>query len=229
MRQVFLDTETTGLDHDLGDRIIEVGCIEMIGRRLTGREFQRYVNPERPVGEGAQHIHGITDEDLAGKPTFAQIAAELIEFVRGAEVIIHNAKFDVAFLDMELARAGLDPIETVCTIVDNLALARERHPGKRNTLDALCERYGVSNAHRTLHGARLDAMLLAEVYVAMTRGQDGLAMDLGGSLSDEGAPLDASGLIVLAATEAEAAEHAALLDGLAGKGGPAVWRRDAAA
>ena len=229
MRQVFLDTETTGLEHDQGDRIIEVGCIEMIGRRLTGREFQRYVNPGRPVGEGAQHIHGITDEDLADKPTFAQIAADLVEFVRGAEVIIHNAKFDVDFLDMELARAGMAPIGTVCTIVDNLALARERHPGKRNTLDALCERYGVSNAHRTLHGARLDAMLLAEVYVAMTRGQDGLTMDLGGGLHDDGSPLDAAGLIVVPASEAELAEHAALLDGLAGQGGPAVWRRGAGA
>lgn len=179
MRQIVLDTETTGLEAKEGHRIIEVGCLELVARRLTERRLHHYINPERDSDEGALAVHGLSNEFLADKPKFGEIAGELIEFVRGAEVIIHNAAFDLEFLDAELAQLGLGRFEDYCRITDSLKLARERHPGKRNSLDALCERYGVSNTHRTLHGALLDAGLLADVYLAMTRGQDSLAMDLG--------------------------------------------------
>ena len=179
MRQIFLDTETTGLEHKFGHRIIEIGCVEMRNRRLTNRHFHRYLNPEREIDAGALEVHGITLEFLQDKPLFAEIAAEFLDFVQDAELIIHNAPFDIGFLNAELARLDMVPIDTVCRAVhDTLAMARELFPGKKNNLNALCERYGVENSHRTLHGALLDAEILAEVYVAMTRGQENLLMDL---------------------------------------------------
>jgi DNA polymerase-3 subunit epsilon len=228
MRQVVLDTETTGLEARDGHRIIEIGCLEIVGRRLTDRRLHHYVNPERDSDEGALAVHGLTTEFLADKPRFPDVAAQLLEFVRDAEVIIHNAAFDLEFLDAELARIGLPPFREHCAAVtDSLRLARDLHPGKRNSLDALCERYQVSNAHRTLHGALLDAGLLAEVYLAMTRGQDTLVMDLGGGQGwEDEQPIDASGLIVLSATEEEVAAHSAILDGMRKQtGSEPVWRR----
>ena len=178
MRQIFLDTETTGLDALAGDRIIELGCIEMVGRKLTGRHLHRYVNPQRPVHADAVRVHGLTDEFLADKPLFEDVAQEFLDFVHGAEVIIHNAAFDTGFLDEEFKRLGHPPMKTLAArIVDSLAMARERYPGKSNSLDALCRRLEVDNRHREFHGALLDAGLLAEVYVRMTRGQDALVID----------------------------------------------------
>lgn len=228
MRQVILDTETTGLEVKDGHRIIEIGCLELVGRRLTEHRFHRYLNPERPNDEGALAVHGLTDEFLADKPKFAEVADELLDFVRDAEVIIHNAPFDLEFLDAELARLQRKLFAAHCAkVTDSLRLARELHPGKRNSLDALCERYQVSNTHRTLHGALLDAGLLAEVYLAMTRGQDTLEIGLASTADiDVGAPVDASLLIVLPATVEERAAHEKVLDAIqkASKGIP-VWRR----
>jgi DNA polymerase-3 subunit epsilon len=178
MRQIILDTETTGLDPRQGHRLIEVAGVEMLNRQLTQRHFHKYVNPEREVDAGAQAVHGISNEFLADKPLFADIVDAFIDFVRDAELVIHNAAFDVGFLNAELARLGRPRIETICpSIIDTLKLARELHPGKRNNLDALCDRYQISNAHRTLHGALLDSELLAEVYLSMTRGQESLMME----------------------------------------------------
>jgi len=228
-RQIVLDTETTGLNAKLGDRVIEIGCVELLGRRVTERHFHAFVNPERDIEEGALKVHGLTREFLADKPRFADIARDFSDYIRGAELVIHNAEFDVEFLDRELDLAGLGKLrDHVDKVTDSLALARELHPGKKNTLDALCERYGVSNAHRTLHGALLDARLLAEVYLAMTRGQDSLVMEL-----DAPAPgaagavrIDASKLAVLKATAAELSAHEKTLDAIdrEAKGG-SLWRR----
>ena len=228
MRQIVLDTETTGLVAREGHRIIEVGAIEIVGRRVTDRRLHHYVNPERDSDEGALAVHGLTTEFLADKPKFGEIVDELLAFVRDAEVIIHNASFDLEFLDEELKRIGRPAFAGHCVkVTDSLTLARELHPGKRNSLDALCDRYGVSSRHRTLHGALLDAGLLAEVYLAMTRGQDSLVIDLGadGAAIDT-TPFDPSRLRVLAASGPEAEAHEALLDGIDQqcKGG-AVWRR----
>jgi DNA polymerase-3 subunit epsilon len=226
---VLLDTETTGLSASLGDRVIEIGCIELLSRRVSDSHFHRYVNPERQSEEGALRVHGLTDEFLADKPRFADIAADFLDYVRGAELVIHNADFDVEFLDAELARVGRGRLKDhVAGVVDTLALARELHPGRRNSLDALCERYAVDNAHRTLHGALLDARLLAEVYLAMTRGQESLAMDLETAAETAAitARIDASGLAVLRATEEELRAHDAYLDGMAKEaGGKIVWRK----
>jgi DNA polymerase-3 subunit epsilon len=179
MRQIFLDTETTGLEHKLGHRVIEIGCVEMRNRRLTNRHFHRYINPERSIDAGALAVHGISLDFLQDKPRFAEIVEEFLDFVRGAELIIHNAPFDIGFLNAELSLLGMAPIETVCRGVhDTLRKAKELFPGKKNNLNALCDRYGVDNSHRTLHGALLDAEILAEVYVAMTRGQESLIIDL---------------------------------------------------
>jgi DNA polymerase-3 subunit epsilon len=223
-----LDTETTGLSASLGDRVIEVGCIELLSRRVSDNHFHRYVNPERKSEEGALRVHGLTDEFLADKPKFAEIATPFLDYVRGAELVIHNADFDVEFLDLELERAGLGRLQDhVAGVVDTLALARELHPGRRNSLDALCERYAVANAHRTLHGALLDARLLAEVYLAMTRGQDSLAMDLETAAEQAAvtARIDASRLVVLRASEDEERAHEAYLDGMAQEAaGKIVWR-----
>ncbi len=220
MRQIILDTETTGLEAAQNHRIIEIGCLELVSRRPTGRHFHRYLNPERDIDEGALAVHGITRARLEPEPKFAQIAAELIEFLRGAELIIHNAPFDVAFLDAEFARlpgAALT-VTAMCTVVDSWALARQMHPGQRNSLDALCKRYNVDNSGRQLHGALLDAQLLGEVYLAMTGGQ--VALRLGESAfahqRDDGSvagPLTrpATGLRVILATAEEEGAHEAFL------------------
>jgi DNA polymerase-3 subunit epsilon len=183
LRQVVLDTETTGLEAAQGHRIIEIGCVEMVNRRATGRSFHEYLDPERDIDSGAAAVHGITREKLAGKPRFAQVAERFLEFVADAELIIHNAPFDVAFLDAELTRwsklAGAEyaGIRARCRVLDTLALAREMHPGQRNGLDALCKRYSIDNSHRALHGALLDARILADVYLAMTGGQNALTFE----------------------------------------------------
>ena len=173
MRQIVLDTETTGLEWDLGHRVIEVGCIELLGRRVTEKRFHRFINPERSIDHGALEVHGISAESLLGKPKFGEIADELLEFISGSELVIHNADFDIGFLNNELLLTGRDVgrIEDICSVQDTLQLARQLHPGQRNSLDALCRRYGVDNNHRTLHGAMLDAEILADVYLAMTGGQ----------------------------------------------------------
>lgn len=179
MRQVILDTETTGLDWRSGHRVIEIGCVEMINRSLTGRHYHVYLNPERDIDVEAERVHGISLDFLADKPKFADVALEFEEFVQGAELVIHNASFDVGFLDHELSRVKRGPLSKVCAgVVDTLRLAKDQNPGKRASLDALCERYEINNAHRTLHGALLDAEILAEVYLAMTRGQESLIIGL---------------------------------------------------
>ena len=231
MRQIFLDTETTGLSPESGDRIIEIGCVEMRNRRLSGRTLHFYVNPERRSHEEAVKVHGLTDEFLADKPLFASIADELIEFVDGAEIIIHNAGFDVGFLNEELRRLGRPKFpDTVAQITDSLLMAREMFPGKANSLDALCKRLEVDNSNRALHGALLDAGLLAEVYIRMTRGQNSLVIDSGDMGSAQSAleavdfkPLD---LRVIEADAAEADAHAGLLREIdTQSGGKTVWRR----
>lgn len=235
MRQIVLDTETTGLNPRSGDRIIEVGCVELIARRLTGNNFHRYINPERDSEDGALAVHGLTTEFLTDKPKFNEIAAELRDYLRGAEVIIHNAPFDVAFLNAEFRRLDIPPFDDhVSGIVDTLALAKEMYPGKRNSLDALCDRYGISNAHRTLHGALLDAELLAEVYLAMTRGQNSLSMDLESGNEDGAAEyglmaLPLAEIVVLPASADDLVQHQLLLDELDKEiRGTAIWRRSAA-
>ena len=231
MRQIVLDTETTGLNPRSGDRIIEIGCVELLDRRLTGNNFHCYINPERDSEDGALAVHGLTTEFLSDKPKFAEIANELRDYLSGAEVIIHNAPFDIGFLDAEFKRLSIPRFaEQVGTIIDTLLRAKEMHPGKRNSLDALCDRYGVSNAHRALHGALLDAELLAEVYLAMTRGQNSLTIDLTveeAALAD-GEKVDAGPLadiiVLLAATE-ELAEHEAMLKNLDKEvKGSCIWR-----
>lgn len=178
MRYVILDTETTGLDPSQGHKLVEIGCVEMINRQLTGQHFHHYVNPQRESDEGALRVHGLTNKFLSEKPLFKTIAKELIEFIKDATVLIHNASFDTKFINAELAELGMPPINQICEIQDTLQMAKAMFPGKRNNLDALCERLGVSNKHRVLHGALLDAEILAEVYLAMTRGQESLGMDL---------------------------------------------------
>ncbi|MGH8766368.1 MAG: DNA polymerase III subunit epsilon [Burkholderiales bacterium] len=230
-RQIVLDTETTGLNARLGDRVIEIGCIELLSRNVTERRFHSYVNPEREIEEGAAKVHGLTSDFLADKPKFADVAKEFIDYVRGGELIIHNAAFDVEFLDLELDRVGLGKLaDHVAGVVDTLAMARELHPGKRNGLDALCERYAIDNSHRTLHGALLDARLLAEVYLALTRGQDSLVMDLD-QPSEEAmaaARVDAKKLTVLRATAQELKEHEKILDAVdkaSREKGGSLWRK----
>ena len=231
MRQIVLDTETTGLDPKLGDRIIEIGCVEILSRSISEAYFHAYMNPERDIDIGATRIHGITLEDLAAKPKFAAIAREFLDYVRGAELIIHNADFDVEFLDAELARAGLGKLrDHVAKITDTLIEAKELHPGRKNSLDALCERYFVNNANRTLHGALLDARLLAECYLAMTRGQESLMMELeapaAAAAAAAGLILDVSKLIVQRATAEELAAHEQYLDALEKQAkAPSLWRR----
>jgi DNA polymerase-3 subunit epsilon len=231
LRQIVLDTETTGLDAKLGDRIIEIGCVEILSRSISEAYFHAYVNPERDIDIGATRIHGITLEDLAAKPKFAAIAPEFLDYVRGAELIIHNADFDVEFLDAELARAGLGKLrDHVAKITDTLVEAKELHPGRKNSLDALCERYFVNNANRTLHGALLDARLLAECYLAMTRGQESLMMELeapaAAAAAAAGLILDVSKLIVQRATPEELASHEKYLDALEKDAKrPSVWRK----
>jgi len=231
MRLVVLDTETTGLEAKEGHRIIEVGAIEMVAHRITERRFHHYVNPERDSDEGALAVHGLTRHFLEDKSKFGEIADDLLEFVKGAEVIIHNAAFDLEFLDAELARLGRPPFVQHCVkVTDSLQLAREQHPGKRNSLDALCERYQVSNAHRTLHGALLDAGLLAEVYLAMTRGQESLVMDLEPAAAAAGAAVagERPPLRVLRAGAGELAEHERVLAEIAKESkGMCLWQTPA--
>jgi DNA polymerase-3 subunit epsilon len=231
MRSIVLDTETTGLNAKLGDRIIELGCIEIHDRRPTGNHFHRYVNPERESEEGALKVHGITNEFLRDKPKFRDIAAEFLDFIRGAELIIHNAAFDQEFLDFELQLAGFSPLKDHdVRIVDSLYLARELHPGKKNSLDALCERYQIDNAHRTLHGALLDARLLADVYLAMTRGQESLAIELDQPRIVMAAQAGITGgerpvLIVIRASAQELAEHDRVLAAIEAESkGRCLWR-----
>jgi DNA polymerase-3 subunit epsilon len=229
MRQIVLDTETTGLNPRTGDRVIEVGCVELKNRMLTGNNFHRYINPERDSEEGALAVHGLTTEFLRDKPKFAEIANELRDYIQGAEVIIHNAPFDLGFLNNEFKLLGLPTFTEHCSgVIDTLVNAKEMHPGKRNSLDALCDRYGVSNSHRKLHGALLDAELLADVYLSMTRGQNSLSMDLEEEVSPTGGALEAVALaevIILAASSDELAEHESTLAGLdKAVKGSCVWR-----
>jgi DNA polymerase III subunit epsilon len=233
-RQIFLDTETTGLNAESGDRIIEIGCVEMVNRRLTGRHLHHYFNPERPSHEEAVKVHGLTDEFLADKPLFASLAQEIIEYCRGAEIIIHNASFDIGFLNAEMRRLGLGVFtDHVASVTDTLLMAREMFPGKSNSLDALCKRLEVDNTHRTLHGALMDAELLASVYINLTRGQDALLMDDSAGHADNGglAPgvekLDyrSMNMLVLEPTAEEAqAFDVALADLDKASGGKAVWK-----
>jgi DNA polymerase-3 subunit epsilon len=212
MRQIVLDTETTGLDPRSGHRIIEVACIEMVNRRLTGRHLHKYTNPEREIDEGAQAVHGISLEFLADKPKFADIADEFLEFINGAELIIHNAPFDLGFLNAELRRLDRVPVETICSrVTDTLRMAKDLHPGKRNSLDALCERYEIDNSSRTLHGALLDTELLADVFLAMTRGQNSLMIEPDATprpnIGADGQVRQRKPLLVRRATPEELAEH----------------------
>jgi DNA polymerase-3 subunit epsilon len=235
MRQVVLDTETTGLEVRQGHRLIEIACVEMMGRRPTGRHYQTYLNPDRAIDEGARQVTGIADEFLLDKPHFEDVVEEFLAYIDGAELIIHNASFDVGFLDAELARAGAQygRIADHCPVLDTLAMARERYPGQRNSLDALCKRLGVDNSARDLHGGLIDAQLLAEVYLAMTSGQ--VALDLG---FEEQADTGAATLVqpmllarrprVLRASDDEVAAHERRLDALdksAGESG-SLWRRE---
>ena len=231
MRQIFLDTETTGLSPESGDRIVEIGCIEMVNRRLTGETRHVYLNPERKGQEEAIRIHGLTDEFLADKPKFAEVATDLLDFLAGAEVIIHNAAFDVGFLNAELKRLKREPFHTIAAkVTDTLLMARETYPGKANSLDALCRRLEVDNSNRTLHGALLDAGLLAEVYIRLTRGQDSLVIhhnDGNRTAQQAVMAIDLSQLplLVVAPGAAELAEHEAVLADLdKASGGKTVWR-----
>ncbi len=231
-RQIVLDTETTGLEVEQGHQIIEIGCVELLDRRVTGRDFHHYLRPDREIEEGAEAVHGISNAFLADKPRFADIVDEFLDYVDGAELIIHNAPFDVGFINAELSRLERDlpPIDRLCPIVDTLALARRRHPGQRNSLDALCKRYGVDNSQRDLHGALLDARILAEVYLAMTGGQVALSLagDPLGAGSEQIRPLppDRPRLRVVRADDDERRAHAARLDEIdTASGGACVWRR----
>jgi DNA polymerase III subunit epsilon len=232
MRQIILDTETTGLNARTGDRIIEIGCVELVNRRLTGNNLHFYINPERDSDPGALAVHGLTTEFLSDKPKFAEVANEILDFIRGAELIIHNAPFDIGFLDAELAMVGQAPLKQHCgEVIDTLVQAKQIFPGKRNSLDALCDRFGISNAHRTLHGALLDSELLAEVYLAMTRGQESLVIDMSSAhdANDASAAprvrFETLALPVIAASADEISEHDALLDGLdKALKGTSVWR-----
>jgi len=230
IRQIVLDTETTGLAADQGHRIIEIGCLEIINRRLSGRTLHLYLNPEREVDEAATEVHGMTWDDLRDKPRFAEVAERVMDFVADAEVLIHNAAFDVSFLDAELQRVGLPRFREGCgSVLDTLLMARELHPGKRNSLDALCDRYGVSNAHRSLHGALLDAELLAEVYLAMTRGQDSFEIALDGDASGSGSGLAGDwpprDLLVKTCSAQELEAHEAALAAIEKeRRKPALWR-----
>ncbi len=231
-RQIALDTETTGLSTAAGHRIIEIGCVELVNRRLTGREFHRFIDPERDIDEGAERVHGISRADLEGKPRFADIVDEFLDFIRDSELVIHNAEFDVGFLDHELGlmKHGQPQISEHAAVLDTLALARELHPGQRNNLDALCKRYEVDASRREVHGALIDAELLARVYLAMTGGQAALLLD-----SDEAeqqasrAVTDAAirrtdlDLVVRAASAEECAAHEALLDQME-QSGKCLWR-----
>ena len=233
MRQVVLDTETTGLETREGHRIIEIGCVELVDRKLTGNNYHQYLQPDREVDEGAAEVHGITDEFLADKPRFVDVAGDFLAFVRGAELVIHNAPFDVGFIDYELSLLGADwgRVGDYCGVLDTLPLAREMHPGQKNSLDALCKRYEVDNTQRDLHGALLDAEILADVYLAMTGGQTSLSLGgVGGDAQHQGEsirrlPKDRAPLRVLHASEAESQAHQARLEAIdEASGGNCLWK-----
>ncbi|OQP31185.1 MULTISPECIES: DNA polymerase III subunit epsilon [Pantoea] len=236
-RQIVLDTETTGMNmigvHYEGHRIIEIGAVEVVNRRLTGNNFHMYLRPDRLVDPEAFGVHGIADEFLADKPTFADIADEFLDYIRGAELVIHNASFDIGFMDYEFSmlKRGIEKTETFCRITDSLAMARKMFPGKRNSLDALCSRYEIDNSKRTLHGALLDAEILAEVFLTMTGGQTSLAFSLEGERSQQNAgetiqriARPASALRVVAASDEEVMAHESRLDLVMKKGGSCLWR-----
>ena len=230
MRQIILDTETTGLDPNLGHRVIELAAVEIVDRRLTGNHFHRYINPERASDEGALQVHGLSEEFLRDKPKFAEIAAEFLDFVSGAELVIHNAPFDTAFINRELDLLDLKPLGEYCpSIVDTLRMARDLHPGKKNSLDAVCERYQIDHSARTLHGALLDANLLAEAYLAMTRGQDSLIIDIAPAPQAGAATRLAAGkldLIVIPAGAEELTEHELQLADIdRASGGACIWKK----
>jgi DNA polymerase III subunit epsilon len=235
LRQIVLDTETTGLEVSQGHRIIEIGCVEMVDRKLTGNHFHQYINPQRDIDQGAIEVHGITMDFLADKPLFEAVAAGFVEFVQGAELIIHNAPFDLGFLNAELRQLTEPPrdIEEWCAVIDTLVMARGKHPGQRNNLNALCQRYEVDNSQRDLHGALLDAEILADVYLAMTGGQTALQLTEDDSAPDgqqmkeriQRLPQDRKPLPVIEASKEERAAHSAHLDAIAGAaGGKVIWR-----
>jgi DNA polymerase-3 subunit epsilon len=236
VRQIVLDTETTGLEASQGHRIIEIGCVELVNRKLTGNHFHQYIKPEREIDQGAIEVHGITNEFLEDKPLFARIAADFVEFIRDAELIIHNAPFDLGFLDAELQRIpGHYPaVSDMCAVVDTLVMARAKHPGQRNNLDALCQRYDVDNSQRDLHGALLDAEILADVYLAMTGGQTTFQLSDATANSGDGGPgsqqikrlsPDRPALPVIRATAEERTAHAMQLEAIAASsGGRVLWR-----
>lgn len=234
MRQIILDTETTGLDPRQGHRVIELAAVELLNRRLTGRYFHRYLNPDRDIDEGALQVHGITREFLDDKPRFVDVVGEFTAFIEDAELVIHNAPFDVAFLNAELARLGQAPLDQYCRgVIDTLALARSFHPGQRNSLDALCKRYEIDNSSRTLHGALLDCELLAQVYLALTRGQESLLIE-----PQESAALAVTGdtsrqrpcVLPIALSEDDESAHATCLNAIEREsGGNCLWRRLATA
>lgn len=233
MRQIVLDTETTGLYANDGDRIIEIGCVEILSRHVTENHYHQYINPERDSHPDALAVHGLTTEFLSDKPKFADIAQAFCDYIRDAELIIHNAPFDIGFLNAELARLNMPPVEEVAAcITDSLVKARDMFPGRRNSLDALCERFEISNAHRTLHGALLDSELLAEVYLAMTRGQETLEIERLTIEEEEAAakaaPLSNIHIVVLAATEEELQKHEDVLNDIekSNKGATCVWRME---
>jgi len=234
MRQVVLDTETTGIGAEKGHRIIEIGCVELIDRKLTGRHYHQYVNPQRPSDEEAIGVHGITDEFLADKPVYAQVAQAFYDFIEGAELVIHNAPFDVGFMDAEFRRINMPMTNTFCTVLDTLVMARDMRPGQRNSLDALCRSYGIDNSHRELHGALLDAEILADVYLMMTGGQTDLMLmaeseDNGSGevgISQEAIlQVDRESLSVIHATADELNLHNDIMDLLDKKSDGAIWRR----
>lgn len=234
-RQIVLDTETTGLNPRLGNRVIEIGCVELVNRKLTGNNFHCYINPERDSEEGALAVHGLSTDFLRDKPVFAQISDEFIAFVKGAEIVIHNAPFDLGFLNAEFERLGLPKFEThVENVVDTLVQAKELHPGKRNSLDALCDRYEISNSHRKLHGALLDAELLADVFLAMSRGQNSFSIE-----EEEATPVVVSefieieevdlNVIVCSATESELSQHQDLIADISkASNGACFWKNETA-
>jgi DNA polymerase-3 subunit epsilon len=237
MRQIVLDTETTGLETSQDHRIIEIGCVEMVNRKLTGRHYHQYINPQRKVDEGAMEVHGITDQFLEDKPLFDAIAPDFFEFVAGADLVIHNAPFDLGFINHETAKlpGNLAAIETGCKIIDTLALARQKHPGQKNNLDALCKRYGVDNSQRDLHGALLDAEILADVYLLMTGGQVNLNIN-DQSAADSGEINQASNirrlpdsrppLRVITANDHEIARHQAKLESIEAASGNCIWQAE---